>query len=33
MLLVIASDMVNRMSIRGLMKCIASANAESRSRK
>ena len=33
MLLVIASDMVNRMPIPGLMKCIASDYAESRSRK
>ena len=33
MLLVTASDMVNRMPIPGLMKCIASDYAESRSRK
>ena len=33
MLLVIASDMVNRMSIPGLMECIASDYAESCSRK
>ena len=33
MLLVIASDIVNQMSIPGLMKCIASDYAESRSRK
>ena len=33
MLLVIASDMVNQISIPGLMKCIASDYVESRSRK
>ena len=33
MLLVIASDMVNRMSIPGLMECLASDYAESPSRK
>ena len=33
MLLVIASDMVNRMPILGLMECIASDHAEYRSRK
>ena len=33
MLLVIVSDMVNRMPIPRLMKCIASDYAESRSRK
>ena len=33
MLLVIVSDMVNRMPIPGLMECKASDYAESRSRK
>ena len=33
MLLVIASDIVNRMSILGLMECLASDYAESPSRK